>query len=249
MDPLDRLAEVAGGLLGRVDEILTRRGAPAGHPVWPLLRQLRILPGAAVAAVAEVRPGALSAAGSVLDQLRLGYEDAGWVLADRLPVDRQQDVRWSGAAADSFAAQGRGLADHLAGGPASLSARVTATADYAAALVDWIGDTRVGLAAALAEVLGSAQAVTLLAEAAGPGPSSTSSGADLSSEGAVAAADVAVHVLTVLDRACRIGERLRRESGDRLAELPLRLPAPTAEPAAVDPWRGTIHFGGQSEAR
>jgi hypothetical protein len=59
MDPFDRLAGPAGDLRRRVGESLAAGGAPEGHPIWPLLRRLRALPGEALAALRPA-PYALS---------------------------------------------------------------------------------------------------------------------------------------------------------------------------------------------
>ena len=43
MDLLDRVYPVAARLLDQVDASLAAAGAPADHPIWPLLRQLGAL--------------------------------------------------------------------------------------------------------------------------------------------------------------------------------------------------------------
>jgi hypothetical protein len=76
MDALDLLAGPAGELLTRVDGALARSGAPDAHPIWPLLRRVGALPGAAVGAVAELRPAPLAAAAPSLRTLAQGYAEA-----------------------------------------------------------------------------------------------------------------------------------------------------------------------------
>ena len=93
MDALDRLAAPARELLSRVDGMLTRIGAPEDHPLWPLVRRLRVLPGDAVAALAAVEPAPLSAAGPALRTLSGQYAQP-----------RATPPDWAGPAAEAFTA-------------------------------------------------------------------------------------------------------------------------------------------------
>src|SRR5256885_352929 len=73
MDLLDRVYPVARELLDRVDATLLAGGAPADHPIWPLLRRLGALPGEVVAHLAGGAPGGLTETGDTLRQHADGY--------------------------------------------------------------------------------------------------------------------------------------------------------------------------------
>jgi hypothetical protein len=214
MDALDRLAVPAADLLARVDGTLAEAGAPTEHAVWPLLRRVGALPGDAVRAVTALRPGPADAAEPALRQLAQAYGDA--------QVTASHPVSWTGAGADAFAAHRSALVAHLAQGEESLSGRLAATAGYADALAGWVAQTRLELARALAAVLGSTQAVTLVA---GPVDAPVSARA-------VPAADIAVRVLAAVSGAYDLAEELWREWAPRLAELPWQ-PVAYAGPAAT----------------
>ncbi|MEE6261294.1 hypothetical protein [Plantactinospora sonchi] len=197
MDALDHLAVPGADLLARVDTLLGTAGAPAGHPVWPLLRRLRVLPGDALDAVLACRPAPLVAAGAATRTAGRAYDDVRVALAE--------PVGWRGPAAEAYAAQRRALVTYLGDGPGSLAGRMAATAGYAEAVADWIGRTRAALARTLAEVLGSAEAVTVVTTpAAGQVP------------GTVAAAEIGVRVLATVAEAYDEVEAL---SGRWAAEL------------------------------
>jgi hypothetical protein len=183
MDPLAQLLDAAGPLLHRVEELLSGGGAPPGHGVWAEIRRVRLLPGDAAEAVAALRPAELSDAAPELRADARAY--AG--IAESLPAP----AGWSGDAADAYDAARRRTAEHLSGGMESLDERLEATADLADALVEWMGQARDELAATLAEVLNSAEAVAV---ATGP------PAAPATEREALAAADVAERVLrTVAD--------------------------------------------------
>lgn len=191
-DRLDELVEAAGPLLDRADSVLSVVGAAEGHRVWSELRRVRLLPGDAVRAVCDLRPDAVLESVPELRDYTRAYAD----LADALPV---ADT-WSGEAAEAYEQARRRAAVHLNGGPDSLGHRMGATADLGDALAEWMRRTRGDLAMALAEVLGSAEAVTLSAGELPP------------DEEASAAAEVAALLLrTVADNYDR-GEQLLDES-------------------------------------
>jgi len=81
MDLLDRVTGPAADLLARVDDGLLAEGAPAGHPIWPLLRRAGALPGDAQ-----------------LLTLRTALEDSA------------ADVRWNAAVALARKGNGEGAA-------------------------------------------------------------------------------------------------------------------------------------------
>lgn len=245
MDPLDQLLEPASDLLARVDEALVRVGAPEEHPVWPLLRRVRALPGAAVRAVSALRPGSLAAADRLLLPLAEAYGDAGAVAG--------APPSWSGAAAGAYARHAAALAGHLSGvgsvghlstggsvgrlpggGSAGylsgtgLAGQVGATVEFAESLADWMTRTRLDTARALAAALCSARAVTVRT-ATGPSP-----------EVGRAAADIAASVLRGIAEAYEGLPARHHEWGGRLAEQPFR-------PSGDDPGCGP-GAGGGSEA-
>jgi hypothetical protein len=208
MDALDRLAGPAADLLARVDATLAAGGAEPDHPVWPLLRRLGALPGDAAGAVSALRPGPLATAASAVRPLARAYADTA--------ADLRRAVSWSGPAAEAYAASAEALAEH-GGGVEGLPARLRNAGDYAAALCGWMAETRRELARALADALGSAQAVALHAtDPAGPPHP----------EAVAAAADIAARVLSAVAAAYEHADRLRDEWSDRLPELPFRPPGP-----------------------
>ncbi len=84
MDALDRLAEPGLDLLARVDTLLAA-GAPEGHRLWPLLRRMQVLPGAAVREFLDLHPAPLTGAGHAVRRLVRGYDDTCALLGDRSP--------------------------------------------------------------------------------------------------------------------------------------------------------------------
>ncbi|MDG4803402.1 hypothetical protein [Micromonospora sp. WMMD980] len=211
MDALDRLAEPGLDLLTRVDTLLAA-GAPEGHRLWPLLRRMQVLPGAAVREFLELHPAPLTGAGHAVRRLVRGYDDACAVLADQ--------VAWSGPAAAAYDDARAALLRHLDEGPESLVGRLESSAGYADALAGWVESSRAALARALAEVIGSAEAVTVHAAAR--------SGAEAGPVGAGAAAEIATRVLGVLGVAYDGAETLLRQWGPSLAETTWRERAVTA---------------------
>ncbi|MFI5494359.1 hypothetical protein [Actinoplanes sp. NPDC051859] len=191
MDRLAQLLDTAGPLLGRVDILLGAGGAPPTHEVWTQLRRVRLLPGDAARAVAALRPVDLSDAGP---ELRFSARSCATLAASLSPPKE-----WSGTAADAYDQARVRTAMHISGGGASVDDRLRATADLADALAHWMRRTRDDLAAALAEVIASAEALTLLAE-----------GSDIPARGDLAAAaDLAERVLrTVADAYDRAADLL-----------------------------------------
>ena len=171
MDQLDRLLPAAEPLLGRVDQVLSAVGAPAGHTVWPELRRVRLLPGDAARAVAALRPAAITEAVPELRAQARACADT----ADSLPLA----TGWAGDAAEAYELARRRAAERLNAGPDSLSRRMTATADLADALSDWMAGSRRALAGALAGVLTSAEALTLTAGDGFPDPAESRAAADV----------------------------------------------------------------------
>jgi hypothetical protein len=213
-DALARLEAVARPLLDEVDRALATLGAPAAHPVWAALRRVGATPGDAVRSIAGWDAARLRAVAQALRQQAGAYAQA--------PIGPA--VSWRGSAAAAFAARATALADHLTSGPGSMRERLDDTASYADAVADWFEHTRSELAAALADVLTSAQAVALR----------SSSGASLAAA-VSAAADIATYLLDVVGDAIAAGDELPRAWSARLEPAPLRGPGvPEAAPHSID---------------
>ncbi|MFC5927310.1 hypothetical protein [Micromonospora vulcania] len=223
MDPLDRLAEPGLDLLRRVDTLLAA-GVPEGHRVWPLLRRMQVLPGDAVRGFLDLHPAPLAGAGHAVRRLVRGYDDVSAALTD--------PVLWSGPAASAYGQERTALLRHLDEGPESLVGRLESTAGYADALADWVEGSRLALARTLADVLRSAEAVTVVATTAPgvpprPGPLGT---------GVADAAEIAARVLAVLCVAYDGAETLLRQWAPSLAESAWR-PALDGRPRHDQPTR------------
>jgi hypothetical protein len=160
MDALDRLAGVGGDLLRRVDTVLIAGGAPAGDPLWALLRQVGALPGDVLEFGLKLGPEPLRVAAA---QLRA---DAERFAQRRARLSAGLDGGWEGSAAEAFAARWGALAAYIGDGgdPGTVTGRLRATAAYCDALADWSQGLRVELAEAVARVVGSAEAVTIRAD-------------------------------------------------------------------------------------
>jgi hypothetical protein len=217
MDQLDRIGADARPLLRRVDEIITAAGAPPAHRLWDRVRAVRLLTVDAVDAVTALRPTEFAADAPDLRTRAAGYAD----LADRLPAAGA----WSGEAAESYTAARRRAADHLSGDAESLAERLEATADLADALTDWMRRSRSGIAAVLAEVLGSAEAVLLSGE---DEPGVADGTAAVAVPAVVAASDVAELVLRAVAEVYDEAEELFEGSADLAVAVPVpgRSPAP-----------------------
>ncbi|SCL37505.1 hypothetical protein GA0074692_4691 [Micromonospora pallida] len=220
MDRLDRLTEPGLDLLGRVDTLLAA-GVPEGHPVWPLLRRMRALPGEAVRTFLDLHPAPLAEAGRAVRQLVRRYDDACAALTDQ--------AAWSGPAASAYGEVRAELLRHLDEGPDSLVGRLESTAGYADALADWTERSRLALARTLADVLGSAEAVTVVtatgggqAGAGGSGSGQAGAAGPGGGASARAAAEIAARVLAVLSVAYDGAETLLRQWAPSLAEASWR---------------------------
>ncbi|MFC6018618.1 hypothetical protein ACFP2T_20710 [Plantactinospora solaniradicis] len=217
MDLLDQLADPAVDLLGRVDGILAAAGAPDEHRLWPLLRQLRVLPGDAVDAVLALRPAPLTATGAATRTVLGTYDEVRDALVD--------DGSWQGPAAETFAAHRDALRAYLVDGVESLTGRLDATAAYAEAVADWIAHTRDALARTLGDVLGSAEAVAVVT-------ARTGGGAPVE----LAAAEIGARVLATVAEAYDRAEALPGQWAPDLDEVAYRPP----DGSAVRPDGGRI---------
>jgi hypothetical protein len=201
-DRLDALLDTVGPLVRRVDEVLSSAGAPPDHEVWTEIRRVRLLPWDAVLAVAALRSDELTEAVRELRADARAY--AG--VAHALPPPGV----WSGEAAEAYDDARKRAADHLSGGVESLDERLSATADLAEALIDWMARTRGELAATLAEVLSSAEGVSLSFRMDENPPPATD---------VQAAADVAVSVLRPIATAYDVANDLLH--GSARLEVPI----------------------------
>jgi len=207
MDLLDRVYPVAAPFLERVDASLSASGAPAGHPIWPLLRRLGALPGEVVSGLASLPPDGLTGASDALRRYAEGYERR----ADEVPMP----AAWRGPAADAYGDLWSALSGALAGGPATLAGRLADTASYLDDVAAWTARARRALAGTVAECLGSAEALALKA-----------------SGDAVAAATIGAHLLATAAEILDDGRALHDRWTGRLVELSYRAPAPATPTGA-----------------
>ncbi|HEY8534146.1 MAG TPA: hypothetical protein VIL44_09815 [Micromonospora sp.] len=233
MDHLDHLADAATDLLRRVDDTLVEAGAPEHHPIWPLLRRVRALPGEAAAGIFALRPWELAESGRALRRLENGYDEARAALAAPLP--------WQGPAAEAYRQHRVSLTAALGSDDEwGLAARLDATASYLDDVARWAESSRIELAATLVEVLTSAEAVTVrvadpfadpLSPSWGWWPGLTTPSAAQASWGgsavatvgddspARAAAEIGARVLGVIAECLDRGEEMLRAAMGRLTAL------------------------------
>jgi hypothetical protein len=221
MDTLVRVAEPGRDLLARVDAALAATGAPAEHPIWPLLRRVGALPGDVLEAYCALEPDRLTAAG---EQVRVRAETYAEERADLAAAVAATD--WTGVSASAFEQRWAALGDHLGGTAApdvpSLAGRLAATASYVDDVAEWMRAARRDLAHEVATALGSQEAVRLLAAG---GTTSAQAGA---------AATIGAAVLAVADRQAGAAEEVAERWAGRLAEVPFR------PPERVEPGGGTL---------
>ncbi len=224
MDLLDRVYPVASELLEQVDAILLASGAPADHPIWPLLRRVGALPGGAAAHLAGVAPDGLTGAADALRQQADGYRQ--WTDAVPMPA------AWGGPAAEAYAAAWWALSAHLAGsGPDTLAGRLADTASYLDDVTAWLGRSRRALAGTVAECLGSAEAVILRSAPDTADWLSGGGGSPSPTAAARAAATIGGHLLQTVAEILDDGRTVHDRWAGRLGELTYRPPA--AAPAST----------------
>jgi hypothetical protein len=216
MDLLDRVAGPGLDLLSRVDAALVAGGAPAGDPVWTLLRRAGALPG-------DLLEQLLAAGGDDLAQA------ADQIHADARALDRDGDTipgvaGWRGGAAEAFAGQWSAAVGHSD----QIVERLGASADFAADVAAWVAATRRQVAGAIAECLASREAATVRLAGAAPDTGTCA-----------AAAAIAAHVLTVVVDAAQAGEALRQRWSGRLDEVRYQPPASVSSASAP----ATIEIG------
>jgi hypothetical protein len=224
MDALEHLLAPGRELLARVDAALVAGGAPAEHPIWPLLRRVGALPGDAAGSVAELAPTPVENAAVELRALAEAYA--------RRHAAVGGPVEWTGAAADAFGARWARLGAYLGTNAdpeeSSLAGRVAACAAYLEDVTSWMRSARGSLASALATVLGSAEAVGLRAGSAPAGPPTV--------DVLVSAAGIGVRVLDAVAVSHDDGFTVARRWAAPLGELAF---APGAEPGASRPGEST----------
>jgi len=212
MDTLAWVEEPGRDLLARVDAVLAASGAPADHPIWPLLRRVGALPGDVLQAFCALAPDRLVAAG---ERVRVRAETYAEERADLAAAVGATD--WTGIAASAFEQRWAALAEHLGGTAApdasSLAGRLAATASYVDDVAAWMRGAREDLAHEVATALGSQEAVRLRVETPGGG-----------SGPAASAATIGVAVLAVADRQSGVAEEVAERWAARLAELRFRPP-------------------------
>ncbi|NMO57171.1 hypothetical protein HH310_39110 [Actinoplanes sp. TBRC 11911] len=202
-DLLDQVLAAADPLVRRVDEVLNASGAPDGHALWTELRRVRLLPGDAARAVAALDPAPLSGAA---DALRADARTCADAAAELPPPDT-----WTGEAAEAYDDLRRRTAARLSGTDDSLDERWEATADLADALADWMSTARSDLAVVLAEVMISAEAVTLVTSETWPATADQAS----------AAAAVGTRILRSVAASYADADDLLRGSAPLASAIPL----------------------------
>lgn len=207
MDLLDRVRPAAEDLLGRVDAALTGLGAPAGHPIWALLRRVGATPYDAFAHVASLAPDPLR---QTRDALRRTARQWPALIA-ALPAA----VDSHGIAAQAYAGARPAIGTDLDG----LVDGLDATGRYLDEVADWMTGVRRALAGEVATCLGSRQALVLR----GAAPGGVDAGAVL------AAADIGARVLTTVAAGLDDGWQVRDGWAAALAER-----APTATGTAPE---------------
>ncbi|MBN1173513.1 MAG: hypothetical protein JXA67_15175 [Micromonosporaceae bacterium] len=224
MDDLDRVLAPGRDLLNQVDAALASYGAPDGHPVVPLLRRLRVLPGAALEQVARLDAQAVSEAAVGLRVQADRYAGHQTMIDSAAGA-----VGWEGAAAESFRTLLRSLCAYLgeaeSADEANMAGRVLAMLAYLDAVGAWIAETRADVAVAVAEVLGSAEAVALRSLAlSGAGTDPTTPAP------VVAASAIGARILRAVDQAVAGGHQVYERWAPRLAEQGYTPPEAPAQP-------------------
>ena len=228
MDALDRVAVAGRDLLKRVDTALATAGAPAGDPIWPLLRSVGALPGDAFDFALALDAEPLLSAAADLRVHAERYAERRTELAEHLG-----DRAWEGSGAEAFGAVWRALGAHIGDAQTadqpSLTGRLLAVASYLDSLAAWASELRVELAMAIAAALGSAEAVTLHS---GPPPTvgglfETVTNVSMDTTVPRAASTIGVRILGVVADGLRAGQNLHDEWAPWLAEVPYRPPTDT----------------------
>jgi hypothetical protein len=218
MDVLDRVAVPGRDLLTRVDTVLSAGGAPADHPVWPLMRRVGALPGDVLDAFCALAPEQITAARDAVRGRAGAYVEERADLAAAVAA-----TTWEGASAEAFTERWAALGGHL-GAEVSpdapgLAGRLAATASYLDDVAGWMRSARRDLAHEVATALGSMEAVRVKAPATGGQARPDRAGS--------AAATIGAVVLAVADRQAGAAEEVLERWAARLTDLPFR---PSTDP-------------------
>jgi hypothetical protein len=219
MDALSRIEPVARALLDEVDRALGTLGAPVDHPVWLYLRRVGATPADAVAFFVD-----LTGVGSLGSSAKALREQADGYAATIIPTT----IAWHGGASEAYTAKALALDGHLRVGD-SMAARLETTASYVDEVARWQQRSRDRIAGALADVLTSAQAVSIRAAASAPA---------VSASVVVAAADIGAWLLAAVAESLDEGHDLGTAWERRLVELPYQ---PAADVASTQ-FDATIHL-------
>lgn len=218
VDVLDRVAGPGRELLSRVDSVLSAGGAPADHPVWPLMRRVGALPGDVLVAFCALAPAELTAAGVAVRGRAEAYVEERADLSAAVAA-----TTWEGSAAAAFGQRWASLGAHLGGEVSAdapgLAGRLAATASYLDEVAGWMRSARRDLAHEVATALGSMEAVRVRAPATGDQGRSVQAGP--------AAATIGAVVLAVADRQAGAAEEVLERWAGRLTDLPYR---PSTDP-------------------
>lgn len=218
MDILDRVAVTGRDLLSRVDSVLVAGGAPADHPVWPLMRRVGALPGDVLDAFCALTPEQVTAVGAAVRGRAEAYVEERADLAAAVAA-----TTWEGDSAAAFGQRWAALGGHLGGEVApdspGLAGRLAATACYLDEVAGWMRSARRDLANEVATALGSLEAVRVRAPATGD--------PDRSDQAGPAAATIGAVVLAVADRQAGAAEEVLERWAGRLTDLPFR---PSTDP-------------------
>ncbi|MFI5906283.1 WXG100 family type VII secretion target [Dactylosporangium sp. NPDC051541] len=205
-DVLDRLVVPGEDLLRRVDRLLAGGGIPAGSEVVGLLERVGVLPGEVLEYGLRLDVGALREAARELAEV--GERFRG--LPERLSADID-DSGWEGSGAAAFQGVWGALAAHIGDGDSadSIVGRIDATSAYLEAVADWAGGFRYELAEAIARVISSAEAVTVVT-------------AEHEGGGVEAAVRIAERVLRTAADGLGLADGLQRQWEERLGEMQFR---------------------------
>lgn len=203
MDALSQLDWAARDLLGKVDDLLLRHGAPDGHPIWPQLRELGALPVDVYEFLYGWDPAELDPTRSALGQVQEALQYQHATLADAADLATEA---WPGSAGNAFIDRWRSYAATVAGTDTTIDHRLADTVAYLVAVGDWARTWRQELARTILSCLTSTEAITLH----DPKPDAA----------ARAAATIGARILQVGAHAINAGESLLGNWRQRLAPLP-----------------------------
>lgn len=202
VDALSQLDWAARDLLGKVDDLLLRHGAPDGHPIWTQLRELGALPIDVYEFLYAWDPADLDPATSAVSQVRESLQYQHATVSDATTLANEA---WPGHAGDAFIQRWQSYAAVLAGTDDTIDGRLADTISYLTAVADWARTWRQELARTILSCLTSTEAITVHGTA--------------QDAAARAAATIGARILSVGAHAITAGDSLRATWSDRLAPL------------------------------